>query len=60
MTIENMTRQKKDLISVFPKIKPTESENGRRKDKRAKPPMEKLMMRKRETLQEGGEVGSLG
>ena len=55
--MEKMTRQKNDLISVFPNNNRTESANGRRKDKRAKPPKEKLMMKKSETLQKGGDVG---
>lgn len=56
MTMEKMSRQNKDLISDLPKIKPTESEKGRRMDKRPKPPNEKLMMRKKETLRSLGQA----
>lgn len=58
MTMKKMTRQNKDPISVFPKIKTSESEKGRRRDKRPKPPKEKLMMRTRDALQEEGEIRS--
>jgi hypothetical protein len=48
-----MTRQNKDLISVFAKIKARESEKGRRRDKRPKP---KLIMSKRETRVDLGSL----